>query len=83
MLPDAQHAPTATAKCACHEPVASLVGRKLSPPEGTVVDRKVRVPWAAVPETAIDEDREPLLGKDEIRTDAKRHSLSALGRGPG
>ena len=78
VFPDAQHAPALPPQCPRDEPVAGFVGGELAPPEGAVVGRLRSMFRAAVPETAIDKDHEPPLGKNEIRPHAKgRAAFSA------
>lgn len=67
MLPDAHDLPPALLQGACNESVALFVPVQLGPPEGVIVSRLVPMFGAAVPEAAINENREPDLRKDKIR----------------
>lgn len=58
VLPNPNDLPAAGAQCAGHEPIAGLVGRNFFPPERGVGLRLRAVDRAAVPETAVNEDRD-------------------------
>lgn len=66
MLPDSQDKPTTTTKHDVHSSVSTAICIKLCLPELAIVDWYVRVLWAAVPETAVYEDCEPLFAEDKV-----------------
>jgi hypothetical protein len=66
VLPDAEDAPADAAEGAGDEAVAGLILGNLSLPEFRVLLGLRGVEWAAVPETAVDEDGEFAGGEYEI-----------------
>lgn len=68
MLPDAQHPPPGFAERPRHQPVPRLIPRELLFPKGPVAFRHRRMLRAPMPETAIDEDDDPLPAKRKIRS---------------
>ena len=72
MFPNADDAPSLLAQCAIDDPVTGLVGGHLLRPEDAVVDWKVRVPGATVPEAAVHEYCDFLFWKDKVGLAKKR-----------
>lgn len=66
MLPDAKNTPALRAEGPGHEAITSLIAGKFFPPERGVVPRFRGVHGAAVPEAAVDEDREFQFGKNKV-----------------
>ena len=58
--------PPLLAERPAHETVAPFVGVEFLFPEGAIADRQIRVPGAAVPEAAVDEDRQLEGWEDEV-----------------
>ena len=69
MFPDAEDAPAASAQEAGDEAVAVGVAGEFLFPEGAVADGRGPVLRTAVPEAAVDEDRQAEFGEDEVRLD--------------
>ncbi len=65
-FPNPQHAPAGFSQRAVHQFITLLVAGKLPPPEHAIVFRLRRVLRAAVPETAVHEQREPRWPENEI-----------------
>jgi hypothetical protein len=65
MLPDSQDVPPLLAQGAIYQPIAAFVGVEFLLPEHGVIDWQIGVPGAAVPEAAVDEDRQLEFGEDE------------------
>lgn len=66
MLRDAEDAPAAFTQLAVHFPVAFPVAGDLGFPEFPIPLRRPVAPRTAMPETAINEDCQPLLAEGEV-----------------
>jgi hypothetical protein len=66
VLPNADDRPTLAAQDRVVPGVPLPVGEELCPPQRGVGLRELRVLLAPVPETAVDEDRDPGSGEDEV-----------------
>ena len=66
MLPDADHPPSKLAQLAACAPISLSVRLDLVDPELPVCAGMDAVLRTAVPETAIDEDRDLMTGKNDI-----------------
>lgn len=67
VFPDAEYPPAMTAKRFGDKPIPERVGRELLFPKWTVVDRKIGMSGASMPETAVNENNDALPTKCEIR----------------
>ena len=67
VLPNANDAPTKLAQFAVHAAVAGLIRDKLLFPERTVASGNFAMLGAAVPETAVHKNRQPVSPKKKIR----------------
>jgi len=72
VFPDARNAPTKALEFAVYAPVAGAVGLEFPPPEGAIVGRLAVMPWAAVPEAAVNKNGQAGCGKDKIRPPEQR-----------
>jgi hypothetical protein len=66
VLPYPDDSPAQIGQTSIGVTVALKVGLDLRPPPLGVIFRPSPVGWAAMPEAAVDEDRNPLSGKDNI-----------------
>jgi hypothetical protein len=69
VLPDPQDAPAAPAKQPGMPGIPLDVGDEFGTPPGTIGHRHRGVLGAAMPKAAVNEDRDPLGGEHEVRTD--------------
>src|ERR1035441_3285852 len=67
MLPNTDDGPAKTTQLATHSPVAISVIADLGIPEFLVAVRTFVAFWAAVPETPVHKNDNPLASKSEIR----------------
>ncbi len=67
MLPDAEDAPAVGTQMTGDGAITRGVGVEFPFPKGAIVPRHVGMFGAAVPEAAIDKDRDALFAKHEIR----------------
>ena len=70
MLPDSNNAPTSGQKRPTHLAVSLANPLQLRKPVVGVDAWCVAVPWARMPEAAVDEDGETLPRKDDVGTNA-------------
>ncbi len=66
MLPYADYCPARTYQFSVDNSISPLISSKFLPPELAVRLGKLSVDWAAVPETAVDEDCDASFREDEI-----------------
>lgn len=76
MLPNAEHAPTVGTEQAANLPVSFDVASQFPFPKVGADQRHGSVRRATVPETAIDEDCDPLFPENKIRRAAKATDIT-------
>ena len=72
VFPDACDAPAKGLEFAVYAPVAGAVGLEFPPPEGAIAGRLAVMPWAAMPEAAVNKNGQAGCGKDKIRPPEQR-----------
>jgi hypothetical protein len=77
MAPYADHAPSSDAEQLANAPVSFLVACDFKAPVLAIVAGHPAVPSAAVPETAVNENSEALVSKDEIGADGNSRTSDA------
>lgn len=79
VFPNPHHPPAAPAQRSMHKAITGLVGGEFLLPEGAVVRREAAMPRTTVPEAAIHEHCNPVLGKNEIRFDPRLPTRTGSG----
>ena len=72
MLPDVDSKPSPSSQSFVFPSVAITVTQKLLFPPHPIVFRQYAMPWAMVPETAINENSNPRSAEDNVRTPRQR-----------
>jgi hypothetical protein len=68
VLPEPKHGPARGEQILVSATIAFLIGRKLCLPPVSVCARGRSVQWARVPETPVDEHRQPCSRKDDVNS---------------
>jgi hypothetical protein len=67
VFPNSQDVPAVFSEGACDKPIPCHVGRQFLFPEWPVVHWQVGMPWASMPEAAVNENNDALPAKGEVR----------------